>query len=128
MMAGKALLFGDNNIFEEIMNENNPKIIKNLGRKVKNFDENIWKENCLDIVTIGNYLKFKQNPKLQKELLETGDNILAEASPYDKIWGIGLYPNDIKCNDPKEWKGKNLLGRCLMTVRKIIREENNIPN
>lgn len=54
----------------------------------------------------------------------TGDKILAEASPYDTIWGIGLEAShpDVTC--PEKWKGKNLLGKNLMQVRTELRENN----
>ena len=88
-----------------------------LGRKVKDFNIDIWEENARKIVTQGCFLKFTQNPKLLEILLDTKDDILVEASPYDKIWGIGLKEKDAINVDPSEWPGKNWLGECLMNVR-----------
>jgi ribA/ribD-fused uncharacterized protein len=106
------------------MKSKNPKNMKAFGRLVKNFDENLWNSVAQDIVYAGNYAKFSQNPKLLKALLDTGDRLLVEASPYDKIWGIGLSELDARKTSPENWKGLNLLGKILTKVRddlKIIK-------
>jgi ribA/ribD-fused uncharacterized protein len=115
MMYQKAILFKDLKIAELIMKQNNPIECKKLGRKVKNFDNDIWNKNAKDIVCKGLFLKFSQNIKLKNFLLNTKDKILAEASPYDKIWGIGISVNDAK--NGKAFNGTNWLGECLMKVR-----------
>ena len=117
MMYHKAILFGDVRIAKEILAINHPKEIKALGRKVKNFDEKIWNQNKYEIVKKGNILKFSQNPRLKKELLNTGDSILVEASPFDDIWGIKMGEFDPNRFDPLNWKGQNLLGFGLTEVR-----------
>lgn len=117
MMAQKALLFGDNEIFCKIMNETNPYNIKNLGKLVRNFNDETWNKNKFDIVYNGNLLKFSQNEELKQKLLDTENKILVEASPYDKIWGIGLSVSDKDFYNPILWKGENLLGKILMKVR-----------
>ena len=120
MMWRKALLFGDDEIAEKIYKTKSPKSVKALGRKVGNFDEETWMENNFDIVVQGNLLKFQQNPDLLDQLLQTGDKILVEASPYDRLWGIGLKADNPLAIDMKKWKGKNLLGKALMEVRKKL--------
>ena len=122
MMAGKAKLFNDEEVFEEIMKCKDPKKIKSLGRKVKNFDEEKWNKAKIDIVFKGNYLKFTQNKDLKEFLLSTGNRIIVEASPYDAVWGIKMSENDEFVNNPLKWKGENLLGFILMEVRDKIRE------
>jgi len=117
MMAYKADLFDDLKTFEKIINENNPKIIKELGREVKNFNENIWNEKKYNVVVYANWYKFFQNKEFKNILLCTGKNILVEASPYDKIWGVGLPETDKNIINPSNWKGENLLGFALMQVR-----------
>ncbi|AZL89123.1 hypothetical protein QKC54_gp0719 [Megavirus baoshan] len=118
MMANKALLFGDGDILSKILDEKNPSKIKSLGRKIQNFNNDYWDKYKYDIVVSGNRLKFEQNPKLMEQLQNTGNKILVEASPYDKIWGIGLTANQaIKISESK-WPGENLLGKALMQVRK----------
>lgn len=124
MMAGKAKLFNDEEIFAKILSNSNPKQCKILGRKVKNFDGEVWNKNCIDIVSYGCYLKFSQNKNLKEFLLSTGDKLLVESSPYDKIWGIGLGENKAKRMKPEEWPGKNYLGKCLMSVREKLKKEN----
>lgn len=121
MMAEKARLFGDKDIKEKIMSSNDPKEIKALGRKVKDFDEKIWNNIKYSIVINGNYNKFMQNEKLKTFLLSTEDKILVEASPYDNVWGIKMSEDDININNPELWRGENLLGFALMEVRNEIR-------
>ena len=121
MMANKALLFRDEEIYEKILQSNDPKQMKALGRKVKNFDEIVWNEIKYTIVLNGNYLKFSQNPELREFLLSTGDSVIAEASPYDGIWGIKMKQTDENILNPLKWRGENLLGFALMEVRDEIR-------
>lgn len=122
MMAAKAELFGDEMILRQIMANDDPDVIKKLGRKVKNFNSKIWDQYKLDVVAKGNYLKFSQNPALAKYLLSTDDAILAESSPYDQIWGTGLGKEDINARNPEKWPGQNLLGKALMIVRSQLKE------
>ena len=122
MMYQKALLFKDDEIAKEILNEVDPKNIKALGRKIKNFNSVIWDQAKLKIVVDGNYYKFTQNEDLKKQLLDTNYNVIVEASPLDKIWGIGIDSNDALSGE--EWKGQNLLGIALMIVRDRIILEN----
>lgn len=121
MMANKAELFGDEEIRERILQCSDPKQMKALGRKVRNFDETVWNEIKYSIVLNGNYLKFSQNAELRNFLLATGDSIIAEASPYDGIWGIKMREADENAFDPLKWRGENLLGFALMEVRDEIR-------
>ena len=117
MMAAKARLFGDEETRREIMEASEQKTIKSLGRKVKNFDEKIWNEHKFTIVFYGNLMKFSQNEKIKAFLLSTGKKVLAEASPYDKIWGIQMSADEYGADNPMKWRGENLLGFALMQVR-----------
>jgi ribA/ribD-fused uncharacterized protein len=110
MMAGKAKLFKDEEIFEKIMNSASPREQKKLGRKVKNFDVDSWNAVARDVVTLGNYNKFTQNADLLNELISNKDKEFVEASPYDTLWGIGLSYEE---TDKSKWKGKNWLGQCI---------------
>ncbi|MDE7226582.1 MAG: NADAR family protein, partial [Ruminococcus sp.] len=125
MMSQKALLFGDFEINKEIMSAKHPNQFKSLGRRISGFNEEIWNNNKTAIVIKGNYAKFSQNPELKKFLINTGNRILVEASPYDKIWGIGMSANNPDIENPYCWKGTNLLGFCLMEVRDMISEVND---
>ena len=79
------------------------------------FDQQKWDTSCDAIVEQGNYLKFGQNPKLKAILLDTGNKIIVEASPSDRIWGIGFDAHDAEGNEP-DW-GTNKLGEALIRVR-----------
>lgn len=126
MMAAKARLFNDQEIFEKIIATPSPATVKSLGRKVKNFDPVVWDAHKFDFVTTGNLHKFSQHPALKKFLLNTGNQVLIEASPYDKIWGIGLAANYPGIDNPANWNGQNLLGYALMEVRdQLTQHENN---
>jgi ribA/ribD-fused uncharacterized protein len=120
MMMGKASLFGDDDIFNQMSESLDPKKQKDLGQKVKNFDQTVWDRYCFDIVIIGNYLKFSQNETIKKQIKSTGDKTLVEGSPLDKIWGVGLQFDDPLILDKKNWKGKNFLGRSLEIVRDLL--------
>ena len=125
MMYQKALLFNDIETADMIMQTKSPKIQKEYGRSVKNFDKNIWDDICYDIVYKANFAKFSQNKELLKELLSTGDKILVEASPYDKIWGIGLGENHVGIENPENWMGLNLLGKAITEVKNDLLNKNN---
>jgi ribA/ribD-fused uncharacterized protein len=117
MMFHKAIIFLDIESAKNIMKIDNVRKIKQLGREVQNFDETIWKYYRSKIVFEGNKAKFTQNSKLKEELLLTKGTTLVEASPYDKIWGIGLPANDSKSQTRKTWNGLNLLGEILTKIR-----------
>ena len=117
MMAEKARLFGDTKAEQKIISASNPGEAKKLGRSVLGFDDNLWFENRFSIVVNANVAKFSQNAELKTYLLGTGSRVLVEASPVDKIWGIGLAVNDAGFENPNLWKGENLLGFALMEVR-----------
>lgn len=117
MMAEKARLFGDEPTRSEILKAKSPAIAKKLGRKVANFDDQIWFHHRWDIVVRGNVAKFGQHEPLRTFLLQTGNRILVEASPFDCVWGIGMAASHIDAEKPENWKGLNLLGFALMEVR-----------
>lgn len=117
MMAQKAILFDDAENLAKILVTNDPSKIKQYGRKIKNFDDKEWNKYKFDIVTQGNRLKFGQNPNLMKKLLKTGNKTIVEASPYDKVWGIGLTASQAVKIPENKWPGSNLLGKALMVVR-----------
>jgi ribA/ribD-fused uncharacterized protein len=120
MMAEKARLFGDRVAEAAVMATSNPREQKRLGRKVRGFDQSRWEAECEEIVYRGNLAKFSQNPKLREMLLDTGNRILAEASPLDRIWGIGLAADHPHVTDQSLW-GQNLLGKAIMRVRDTLR-------
>jgi ribA/ribD-fused uncharacterized protein len=117
MMAEKAALFGDEDTRAEVLRAPNPGAAKALGRKVRGFDEAAWVRQRFSIVVRATEAKFAQNPELGGFLQQTGPKVLVEASPVDRIWGIGLAADDEKVNDPNLWRGLNLLGFALMRVR-----------
>ena len=117
MMASKAKLFGDLPILEKILKASSPAEVKELGRKVKNFEPELWEMHKYNIVVEGNLQKFAQHPALKTFLLNTGERILVEASPVDTVWGIGIPADHSQINNPLSWRGENLLGYALMEVR-----------
>lgn len=117
MMFRKALLFGELDIADQILATDNPAKQKDLGRKVKNYDDDKWAAVRFDIMVEGLYEKFNQNPQLKKALLDTEGTELVEASPNDRIWGIGLTENDPRALLEETWLGQNLLGKVLDEVR-----------
>jgi ribA/ribD-fused uncharacterized protein len=120
MMHGKALLFGDAASAAAILAADHPRQHKALGRKVKGFDDAVWKRERIAIVRAGNHAKFTQNAELRELLLATAPTTLVEASPYDKIWGIGLAAGDPRAQDRARWRGQNLLGQILTELREEL--------
>jgi ribA/ribD-fused uncharacterized protein len=120
MMAEKARLFGDAATRDAIMATSKPGHAKALGRTVSGYEEARWEQHRFDIVVRGNLAKFEQNSELRDYLLETGGKVLVEASPVDRVWGIGLADHDPRALDPREWQGLNLLGFALMRARATL--------
>lgn len=117
MMRQKALMFNDKQIAHEIMTSRTARAQKAWGRKVRNYDDAIWSKERYQVVVNANMAKFLQHQDLKESLLETGNKTIVEASPYDKIWGVGLHFEDDRILDEKNWDGENLLGKALMEVR-----------
>nr|WP_030233595.1 NADAR family protein [Streptomyces sp. NRRL S-350] len=117
MMAGKARMFGDEAIEQRVLAARTPAEAKKLGRLVEGFDDEVWVAGRFELVVTGNVAKFGQDEALRTFLLGTGSRVLVEASPVDRIWGIGLAADDIRAQRPTEWRGLNLLGFALMEAR-----------
>lgn len=117
MMYNKAMLFGDTEIAKKIMATESPREQKKLGRQVKGYDDTKWQAVARDVVVTGNIAKFHQHPDLLEILMMTGDTLLVEASPFDKIWGIGLDAETAAKTPEAEWPGTNWLGIALTEVR-----------
>jgi len=122
MMYMKAKLFNDEEIANRILRCTDPKEAKSLGRQVKNFDQKIWDENKIEIVTNGNFHKFKQNPELLEMVKKYQKHIFVEGSPYDKIWGVGLHWQSKEIENPNNWKGQNLLGKCINNSIEMLKD------
>jgi ribA/ribD-fused uncharacterized protein len=120
MMYHKAILFNDHEKAKEILINSDPATCKEKGRQVANFNQEIWDKNCEKIIIEGNKLKFSQNPNLLKSLVCSGNRVLVEASPYDKIYGIGMKESHKDARNPLKWNGKNLLGKSLEKSRTSI--------
>jgi ribA/ribD-fused uncharacterized protein len=120
MMAEKARLFGDSEALKAILETRDPKKQKALGRGVKNFNPYAWGKISRDVVFRANLAKFS-DPELKKYLMSFGNEEIAEASPYDKIWGIGLGENDPEVLDKTKWRGTNWLGEAIMQVREALK-------
>ncbi|MEU9830141.1 NADAR family protein [Streptosporangium sp. NPDC048047] len=120
MMAHKAWLFGDGGTAARILGARHPGEVKQLGREVRGFDETVWREHRYGIVVRGGVAKFGAHPELREFLLGTRGRVLVEASPVDRIWGIGLAADDARAASPAAWLGLNLLGFALMDARDAL--------
>jgi len=117
----KAKTFGDDDAAQAILDTSMPNEQKAIGRRVKNYDDEVWAECRKEYVYLGSYAKYSQNPDLYADLMATGKRKLVEASPYDRIWGIGLHPDDDLVLDEANWNGLNLLGEVLTELRDFFR-------
>jgi len=121
MMYHKGIVFGDLETANEILQATSPNHVRTLGRQVSGFDQDIWDLRRYDVVLEGNKARFRSSASMKKKLMATGDKILVEASPFDKIWGVGFGKADAFENRG-QW-GLNLLGQALMDVRDMFRDE-----
>jgi ribA/ribD-fused uncharacterized protein len=117
MMAGKARLFGDDDALATVLATPDPRAAKAAGRRVRGFDGPRWHAAGYDVVVQGNLAKFSQHDDLRDFLLATGGRVLVEASPSDRIWGVGLARDHADTLVPSRWRGLNQLGFALMEVR-----------
>jgi len=120
IMLEKASLMGDKKIFEQLKISKYPSYSKKLGREVSNWNQKLWDENIENIALYVLTVKFTSFPQFKQLLVKTKNAILVEASPHDRIWGIGMKYNDSNIRNPDRWKGQNILGFTLMKVRENI--------
>jgi ribA/ribD-fused uncharacterized protein len=121
-MFYKALFFGDGLTATSIKYEPDPQKCKRMGRAIKYYHNASWEVVRESFMIYVNYLKYSQNEEFKAELLNTGNKILVEASPLDRVWGVGLGEDDPLILDESKWDGLNLLGKSLMTVRKMLKK------
>ena len=127
MMASKARLFGDDMTLSAILTSDDPREQKRLGRQVHHFHHELWQSECKNSVLYGNLAKFSQNEVMHLALIQTGDRRLAEGSPYDNLWGIGLSACDPRASSPDSWCDHNLLGQALEHAQEILRRDITAP-
>jgi ribA/ribD-fused uncharacterized protein len=121
MMAEKARLFGDQEAERAAIDAANPALAKAAGRTVRDFDDAVWDRERFEIVVHGNTHKFAAHPAMREFLLRTGSRVLVEASPRDRVWGIGMGARNENAENPAAWRGLNLLGFALMEARERLR-------
>merc|ERR1719313_1122507 len=117
----------DEEVFHEILAAKSPQETKQLGRGVRDFDQDLWTSNLEELAFEVVRQKFDSSKMLRAVLMSTGDAILVEAAPNDSIWGVGLSINDDRVYDPNQWCGQNVLGYSLMRARSVLRGEAMSP-
>ena len=122
MMWQKACLMGDQEKADQILVAPTPRRAKELGAEVKLYNGALWDAVREQLVYYGVREKFLANGHERNALLSTGSSLLAEASPYDKVWGVGMTADDPRFANPAKWEGENLLGRACMRARADIRQ------
>lgn len=127
MMFQKATVFGDMETASKILEATHPRECKELGRKVRNFNQEIWDQIKQGIVFSGNYHKFNFHKEMRDVLFETKGLLLVEANKFDSIWGVGMDVDDPDIMDRDKWRGKNLLGLSLTCVREALLFRENNP-
>jgi ribA/ribD-fused uncharacterized protein len=120
-MYFKAKFFGDEETALKLVNANgDPRLAKDLGREVKNYDDQEWAEVREEMMYKAVMAKFISDYELKKKLIDTYPKKLVEGTPFDPIWGVMIKWDDDRILDEKNWKGQNLLGEVLMRVRKEL--------
>ena len=126
MMVQKARLFGDQNVVRKVMTEILPPRQKQAGRSIHGFDQGIWTEAFEEKIFPSLLAKFDQNPVCKDTLIQTGDNVIIEANPYDKFWGAGLSLHSPDLWNLSKHTGKNVMGKCLQRVRQQLISMDNV--
>ena len=119
----KAITFGDNVTAQKILNTDDPNRCRKLGRQVKGYNDAEWAKIRYDVFYTLNWAKYTQDKKLQEKLLDPqfDGKKFVEASPIDKIWGIGYAEDNPNIEFTDMYWGKNYLGRILTNIRKRLK-------
>ena len=117
LMWRKALLFNDDATAANVLAADGPGAAKALGRAVRGFNDDTWATHRWEIAVSGSLAKFDSDDALRSFLFGTIGRVLVEASPADRIWGIGLPAKAPAAHRPESWQGLNLLGFALMEAR-----------
>jgi len=120
-MYEKCMFFNQPEMAMQCIEETNPTKVKKIGRSIPNFEQDKWNKFSFDVMYKICLQKFQGNEEAKKELIDSGDKVLVEASPYDKIWGVGLSELDDRILQEEYWEGENRLGKVLMKVRNKIK-------
>lgn len=114
----KAILFGDKEKAQQILQTDDPRRQKRLGREVRSFDSGTWDDVSYEVMKFIVHNKIAQNPKLEKFILKSIEEgcQFVEASPLDRKWGIG-YDAAHAMNNFKNW-GTNWLGKIITEYKK----------
>ena len=115
--AMKATEFGDADMLKKIIKTKTAKAVKSAGKKVQNFNQEVWDAKKQEFMRIGVRAKFVQHPAVQTKLLETGDKLIGFADARDTFWAIGTSLSTEKAKVPSKWRGENRLGKLLMNLR-----------
>ncbi|OMP81966.1 hypothetical protein BK809_0006275 [Diplodia seriata] len=118
MMVQKAKLFGDTEIAHKMLAVPTPAKQKSLGRKVRNFNHGVWDESRWRRPTTK---VARADIRALQRQASGADHVWLQASPYDRIWGIGF--NSEHAEYVRDDWGENLLGKAIMAVRKRLREQ-----
>jgi ribA/ribD-fused uncharacterized protein len=119
-MYRKAKYFGDDDICQRILSEPSAAKQKRLGKCIKGFNQMAWNDVSQNVMYEALMAKFTQNVHLKTALIASYPKRMAEASPYDRHWGIGIGIHHPSISQPSKWPGKNILGKILMNVRAVL--------
>lgn len=119
----KALTFKDEYRCKKILETYDSKQLALFEKDITNYDDKIFTGRKQIVLYLGNLAKFKQNPQLKQQLLDTEDSVIALCNKHDLINGIGYNREDSRIYKTKNWLGTNLHGFSLMEVRNTLRKE-----
>jgi ribA/ribD-fused uncharacterized protein len=84
-----ASFFNDESTAKKALMTDDPYKLIDLHKKVANYDRHKWLPEAEKVLYMVNLAKYTQNSTARTALLETGDNLIGEAS-YSRTWGIGI--------------------------------------
>ena len=90
--------------------------------KLKGLDSKLWDDISELVMEAGAQQQLDANEHLRNVLMSTGDAYLAEASPWDSVWGIGLSAERARGVPRSAW-GQNKHGKLLMRRRAALLDD-----
>lgn len=127
IQSRKAELFGDHEAVQKIMASNDPREMKNIGKRIKGYVDAEWKQHSCDVIAECVRAKVYSYKEVQDYLLSTGDKLIGEGTP-DPHFGVGIHIKDSRVLNPEEWTGNNIMGRALVDIRSEIKLIHELRN
>lgn len=103
--------FNDKSIISEVANAGSPYMARKIAHRYIEDQKFNWGEIKFEVMYKIVLAKAKQHEDVKDALLATGNDDLADVTPFDYLWGIG-----------ENKKGRNELGKIWMKIRDVLKK------